>query len=242
MSLWQRFRFVPIVAVAWVPPVHVLGQEPVGPAHRPAAPAAENQQAPADPAPEAAVAQETPERPGSKPGRPAPEAKPVPRARPAAEAPPAPAAAPPRGERVNVRVDLKIRAQKGSSAPVEKTLSLVTVGDNSRTAIRTKSSIPFTVGSGPGGGIHYQSLSLNADGKALVEGRRIAVMLTLDYEFATQAREGEVEGRAAGVVTSSVQNVIQAVLEDGKALVVSDQMDAATDYRVTVEAKATILR
>jgi hypothetical protein len=125
---------------------------------------------------------------------------------------------------------------------VEKTLSLVTVGDNSRTAIRTKSSIPFRTAPTPAFGIQYQTFSLNADAHALVDGRRITVTLTLDYEFANQAHEGEGEGRAAGTVTFSVTNMIQAVLEDGQPLAVSDQMDAASDYRVTVEAKATILR
>jgi len=240
MFSWKALRFLFAIAILCAPG-HALGQEPIGLEAPPAATLAASQQPAPEPAPAAPVVGEAREKTGAKPARPAPQAKPAPGAGPAAEATPA-ATRGPRGEYVNVRVDLKIRAQKGASAPVEKTLALVTVGDNSRTAIRTKSSIPFSVGTKPNGGVQYQSLSLNADARARVEGRRIAVMLTLDFEFVTQAREGEVEGRAAGTVTSSVQNVIQAVFEDGKPLVVSDQVDAATDYRVTVEAKATILR
>jgi hypothetical protein len=243
MSLWKALGFVVVVGTLHGgATVGALAQDAVRGGAAPAALAtlAEGQQPVPEPAPEAPVAAEPRESPASKPGRLPSPAKSAPRARTGSEVPPAPAA--PLGERVNVRVDLKIRAQKGSSPPVEKTLALVTIGDNSRTAIRTGSSIPFNNGPKPDSGIHYQSLALNADARALVEGRRVAVELTLDFAFATQAREGEVEGRAAGTVTLSVQNVIRAVLEDGKPLVVSDQVDAASDYRVTVEAKATILR
>jgi hypothetical protein len=210
MSLWKTLRFVVVVAT-------VCG----------VATLAESQQPAPEPAPEGPVAAEARESPSPKPGRPAPAAKAAPRERPAGEAPPAPAAPP--GERVNVRVDIKIRAQRGSGAPVEKTLALVAIGDNSRTSVRTASTVPFPTG-----------VSLKADVRATVEGRRILVALSLDYTFATQAVEGE--GRAAGTQTSSVQNEIRAVLDDGKPLVVSDQVDAGGDYRVTVEAKATILR
>jgi hypothetical protein len=237
MSLWKAFSFLSGVALGLAPiPVHP-GQEAPGPDAPPAAIALAESQQPPEPVPETPAAP----KPGARPARPAPEARPAPRAQPAPDAPPAPSRGS-RGEHVNVRVDLKIRAQKGSRPPVEKTLALVTVGDNSRTAIRTKSSVPFNVGPKSNEGIQYQSLSLNADARVLVEGSRVAADLTLEYEFATQAHEGEVEGRAAGTVTSSVQNAIRALLEDGKPLVVSDQVDAATDYRVTVEAKATILR
>jgi hypothetical protein len=241
MSSWKILRRVVLTAtLGGGAMVGALAQGAAGAEPSPGAhpTLAEGQEPVPEPAPETPVAAEPGVTP--RPGRPAPTAKPAPEARPAGEPRPAPTAS--RGERVNVRVDLKIRAQNGSRPPVEKTLALVTVGDNSKTAIRTKSSIPFRYASSPAAGIQYQSLSLNADARAFVEGRRITVMLTLDYEFATQAHEGEVEGRAAGPVTSSVQNVIQAVLQDGLPLVVSDQVDAASDYRVTVEAKATILR
>jgi hypothetical protein len=232
MSLRKALRFLPAVALIFAP-VQALGQDPVGlDAPPPAIALAESQRPTPEPAPETPAAP----KPGAGPARPGPAARPL----PAAEASPAPSRGP-RGEHDNVRVDLKIRAQKGSRPPVEKTLALVTVGDNSRTAIRTKSNVPFSAGKSDEG-IRYQSLSLNADARVLVEGKRVAAELTLEYEFATQAHEGEVEGRAAGTVTSSVQNAIRALLEDGKPLVVSDQVDAASDYRVTVEAKATILR
>jgi hypothetical protein len=239
MSLSKAVRFVIVAAMVW-------GGATVAPAHEAvrgdASPTAEPQEPVAEPAPDAPVAGEGPASPSPRPGRPAPPAKAAPRVRPAAEAqlapatPPAPAVA--QGEQVNVRVDLKIRAQRGSATPVEKILALVVIGDDSRTAVRTASSVPFPVGGS--GNFQYRDLSLNADVRAIVGGRRIRVALSLDYNFAIQATEGE--GRGAGPTTSSVRNEIRAVLEDGKALVVSDQVDAASDYRVTVEAKATILR
>jgi hypothetical protein len=235
MSSWKSLRCVVLTVALGGGVTAALAQDVAGTETSLGAPTTltERQQPVPEPASEAPVPAE-PRESTPRPGRQAPPAKAAPEARPASNAS--------HGERVNVRVDLKIRAQNGSRPPVEKTLALVTVGDNSKTAIRTKSSIPFRYAPSPAAGVQYQSLSLNADARAFVEGRRITVMLTLDYEFATQAHEGEVEGRAAGPVTSSVQNVIQALLEDGLPLVVSDQVDAASDYRVTVEAKATILR
>jgi hypothetical protein len=221
MSSWKTLRFAVLIAtlcgcvmVGALAP-EATGGEPVPSAH---ATLVDGQQPVSDPAPEPPA--EPRETPTPKPGRPSPEAKPA-----------------TRGEQVNVRVDLKIRAQRGSAAPVEKILALVVIGDDSRTAVRTSSSVPFPMG---GTSFQYRDLSLNADVRAIVGGRHIRVALTLDYNFAIQATEGD--GRASGPTTSSVRNEIRAVLEDGKPLVVSDQVEAASDYRVTVEAKATILR
>jgi hypothetical protein len=78
---------------------------------------------------------------------------------------------------------------------------------------------------------------LNADVRATVDGKRILLALTLSYTILATAASPDL---LPPVV--NMNNDGRTVLEDGKPLIVSEQVDAATDHRLVVEAKATILR
>jgi hypothetical protein len=167
------------------------------------------------------------------PGRPA--AKPAPPAAPAPPAPPLEAGPGPfrKGETVNVRVDLRLKTSVGGNVVSDRPLTVVTVGDGSRTAIRSSSDLMVKAGTSS----QNRTLGLNADVRATVDRSRILVALVLNYGFLTTAASPD---QLPPFV--NMNSDVRIVLEDGKALVVSDQLDAASDYRLIVEAKATVLR
>src|SRR5260221_12989793 len=107
MSLRKTLQLVAVVAVA-MGGVNVGALAQDG-ARSDASPAlAASQEPPPEPAPEAPGAAAPHEAPSPKPGRPAVAPKSAPGPRPPGETPPP---AGPRGEHVNVRIELKIRAQ-----------------------------------------------------------------------------------------------------------------------------------
>ena len=180
--------------------------------------------------PEAPAAPAAPRAPG-KPAKPATPGTPAPAVAPAPPEPPARIA---KGEAVNVRVDLRLRTQSGSSTTSERTLSVVAVGDGSKTAVRSGSDVPIPTGAG--GAFQYRNVGLTADVRVIVE-KRVQLSLTLSYNYLATTPAAD-----KPVTIGSMTSEIRALLEDGKPLVISDQVDAATDQRLIVEAKATILR
>ena len=82
-----------------------------------------------------------------------------------------------------------------------------------------------------------RNLFINADVRATVDGKRIYLALTLSYNFLAPA-----PGPDQLPPTVNMNWDGRAVLDDGKSLVMSDQVDAATNHRLVVEAKATIQR
>jgi hypothetical protein len=114
-------------------------------------------------------------------------------------------------------------------------LTVVAVGDGSKTAVRSGGEVPIPTSPG-GASFQYRNVGLNADVRVVVE-KRVQLSLTLSYTFlaATTAPD---KPPTVGTMTSE----IRALLDDGKPLVISDQVDAATEQRLIVEAKATILR
>lgn len=159
----------------------------------------------------------------------------------------APAPAGPRtpGQNVNVRIDITITDQAGSNAPITKTLNVI-AADRESGSIRSKveiprpHSIPGSAGQTPAiVSYNYVSLPLNVDVRPeLVEGGRIRARLILNYQTTSAPKAGSGEPHSTSEVTATVI----AVLENGKPLVVSQSADAATDRKVIVELKATILK
>jgi hypothetical protein len=170
----------------------------------------------------------------SESGQPAPaEAQPP--------AKPAPVLEPPRRPVIlpavpNVRVDLTIIDQAGSEAPVKKTLSVIAASGNGG-SVRSKVAVALPNMEGSPVKFRYEDLPLNVDVRPeIAENGRIRTRLILNYETFRIAEQG------GGAGVRSVVTVDQWVmLENGKPTTVSQSADAATDRKVSVELKATIL-
>ena len=138
---------------------------------------------------------------------------------PAPQAPAAVQAPPPRSaaQLANIRIELTIVDQRSDAAGAPKTVTML-VEDRQSGRIRT----------GRG------NTSLNVDGRPeiLREGR---IRVNLSLEYAPQ----DSPDRAA---PTPIQESLTALLEDGKALVVSQSADPSGDRKVRLEVKATIVK
>jgi hypothetical protein len=165
--------------------------------------------------------------------------QPTPLATPATPKPlktPEAARRPPIPQGPNVRVEITISDQAGSDAPVKKTLSVI-VADGHNGSVRSKVTV---VVPGPAGtAARYEDLPLNVDVKAdIMENSFIRTWLILNYETFNTTRDSNAGGAVRSIVTGNQT----MMLENGKPLIVSQSADAATDRKVTLELKATILR
>lgn len=145
---------------------------------------------------------------------------------------------------MNVKVDLTITDQSGSNAPIVKTLSLVQAsGFNG--AIRTRNVVHVPAPKADAGtmtppsfGPTFESLPLNIDARPDVldlQTGKIRLHLQLNYSTLGASTD-------KGPRNSEVTKDIRVVLENGKPLIISQSADAASDRKVTVEVKATILK
>jgi hypothetical protein len=137
----------------------------------------------------------------------------------------------------NVRVEITITDQAGSDTPVKKTLNVI-AQDRHDGSVRSKVKV---VVPGPVVGgtktISYEDLPLNVDVRAeVMDNGLIRTRLILNYETVNPGTE---TGTAAHSVVTANQIVM---LENGKPMIVSQSADAATDRKVSVELKATILK
>jgi hypothetical protein len=145
--------------------------------------------------------------------------------------------APSRPPGPNVRVEITITDQAGSNTPVKKTLSVI-AHDRYEGSIRSK--VTVVVPGRPVGekqSIGYEELPLNVDIRAeVMDNGLIRTRLILNYETVNPGTE---LGTASRSIVTANQMVM---LENGKPMIVSQSADAATDRKVTVELKATVLR
>jgi hypothetical protein len=160
--------------------------------------------------------------------------------------PPAPAVAPPIAKPMvlipalrNIQVEITIIDQVGSEPPLKKTISLI-AADRGSGSIR--SNVTIAVPRQPPGpdpkNYVFEELPLNVDIRPEVteDKNRIRARLILNYETSYASKTS---GMPA---VKSVLTVDQHVmLDNGKPMVVSQSADAATDRKVSVELKATIL-
>jgi len=147
---------------------------------------------------------------------------------PAPPAPPGPPKAP--GQLVNIRVDVTVTDQVSGKPQVSRTLS-VTAADGQNASVRSNLVVPA------GNGVIPTGFSLDAMPR-IAEGARIRLELVLDYN-STDATGTESGGPRS---PSSIRVRQEVILENGKPLVIAQPVDAMTDRKVTVEAKATILK
>lgn len=128
----------------------------------------------------------------------------------------------------NVRIDLTITDQRGEGTALSKTMT-VTVIDGGMGRIRTNGEVRTPIGN--------RSVILNVDvqPKVMRDGK---VRLDLSIEYRPVAGDAETEKSS----TPGLNEMIGVLLEDGRSMVLSQSADPATDRKVKVEAKATILK
>jgi len=168
--------------------------------------------------------------------------KPVPAAKPETTKPetknePAkPVVIPTEGMPVNVRLEITITDQRGDAAPIVKTVTK-TVADRSWIRIRTGADVQTKLG--------FRPVVLNIDSFPSIiptspgsnmPSNKLRVDLTIEYR--PVAGEADTEKST----TPTINESLRIILEDGKSMVISQSADPATDRKVKVEAKATILK
>jgi hypothetical protein len=142
---------------------------------------------------------------------------------------------PPRpvGQPVNVRVDVTITDQRGGSAPLKKTVSVVVADGRSG---RIRSSAEYA---------NIPPVPLNVDAEAeIVSEGKIRVMVNLQYDLPGAASgSNETMSASAGPLRRTlIQENLPLVLENGKVLLAAQSADPVGDRQVTIEVKATVLR
>jgi hypothetical protein len=132
----------------------------------------------------------------------------------------------------NVRLELTITDQRTEGPPVTKTVSATVVADRSPVRIRTSGAVRTPMGN--------RDVVLNVDAMpTLVNVNNVTkVRISLTIEYRPVALESDTEKTS----TPSINEQLTAVLEDGKPLLISQSADPATDRKVKIEVKATILR
>ena len=190
----------------------------------PAAPQiAEGPQAP--PPPQAPQTPQAPQAP--RPAR-------VPRASTGEAPTPAPAATPtpvprPKGQSVNLRLEFTVTDQAGTAPPVRKTITMF-VADGEAGRIRTNAEV-FRKNTSPA------MVPLSVDAYPEIEGSRIRLRASLDYQLLSPAPEPDVPAGKTSIAQS-----VTSILENGVSTVISQSADPLTDRKVTLEVKATIIR
>ena len=204
------------------------------PARAPAAPqVAVPASAAAPAAPQTAAPARVPEparqTPAPAPARPAaPAPRPVAPAQPAA---PAVVSAIDLSDRqlVNIRIDVAVSEEGGSSPPTRRTVSL-TLADRQGGSVRTTNPFTNVVSPLPGNvpdGPTRPGPRMNLDAFPMLQkDGRVQAQITLDYGI-------------PGVGTSIK---VEPLLESGKPLVASQSIDPLSDRRITVEITATVLK
>lgn len=166
-----------------------------------------------------------------------PAQKPPAQVKSAQEKPPAaPARAANEGLPFNVRLEITITDQRGAGEPIVKTITK-TGADRSMIRIRTGADVQTKLG--------FRPVVLNIDSVpriiptspgSFTPSTKLKVDLTIDYRPVAGEADSE------KTTTPSINEMLTIILEDGKSMVISESADPATDRKVKVEAKATILK
>jgi hypothetical protein len=160
---------------------------------------------------------------------------------------PPPTPPPPIGM-ANVKMDITITDQAGTSKPTIKTINVI-VADRANNQIRSQVYYPVATrtriaanDSRTGQEVvdqkwRTEELPLNIDLRAdVIDATRVRTRLVLNYRTVTESTT--LDGQPAR--TSMVTEEVSTILESGKPTIISQSADAATDRKVTVEVKAVI--
>jgi hypothetical protein len=173
---------------------------------------AKQQQPP--PPPQSASGQEKPAIPPSPAPQPAPA--PTPRAF---------------GQPVAVRIELTITDQVGTAAPVKKTMTMM-AADGERASVRSMNRAMGQSGA-----------QFNVDAKPMLTQDKIRLELSISYDASETPMPGTPEKAEKAVSWSTtLQESMGVILENGKPTVISQSADPRTDRKVSVEVRATILK
>ena len=131
---------------------------------------------------------------------------------------------PPLGQPVNIKLDLTITDQTGPGDPIRKVVTLV-VADRHSGSIRSTGSVRS-----------QGRVQINVDARPqILQSGAIRLTLGLEYNPRTLGNDSPTEW-------SSLNEQIGVVLQPGKALVVSQAADPASDRKISVEVLASILK
>jgi hypothetical protein len=128
---------------------------------------------------------------------------------------------------VNVQVEITLADQLGTAAPDKRVVSML-IADAALGRIRS------TVG----GGIVVANIEpgavLNIDARPeILDGDRIALELTIEYRPATTD---------SGKRLAQLHEMLTAILQNGKPLLISQAADPVSDRKMTVEVRASIVK
>jgi hypothetical protein len=137
---------------------------------------------------------------------------------------------------VNIRVEFTLSDQRGATAPVKRTVSMI-VADGRTGQIRSQSEV-FGLGANPNVPLNIDtSPELIADGKV-----RLSFNLQYDWPAPIEQNDSTRNPPRGTVIKTSMHDSISLILENGKPMVVAQSADPIGDRQVTVEVKATVLR
>jgi hypothetical protein len=156
--------------------------------------------------------------------------------KPAIQPSPAPAPAPapaPRsfGQPVAVRIELTITDQVGTAAPVKKTMTMM-AADGERVSVRSMNRTPGQNGA-----------QFNVDAKPMLTQDKIRLDLSISYDAPETPQPGTPEkAEKAASWSTTLQESMGVIVENGKPTLISQSADPRTDRKVSVEVRATILK
>lgn len=153
---------------------------------------------------------------------------------------PAPDSRPAPGAPVNIRYDVTIRDEGGGGPATRRTVSLVVQANNVPGAVRSIGHLPAShplaaaqaIGTGPAS--HPLAIPLNVDVRGTISPNgRIPSRVTVEYQpFWPEAK----------TLPSSVRAQVDAALDDGRLMLLSQAVDPISDRRTIIEVTATVLK
>jgi hypothetical protein len=163
-----------------------------------------------------------------------PDQTPKPQARPEQPAPDQPRQ--PVGQMVNVRIEMTITDQTGPGEPARKMVTMV-VADRHNGSIRTSGFVDTPRG--------RRDVVINADARpAVLKDGLIQLDLGLQYQPTGSAPVPPSPG--AGPVPDPAQTGlnerISTIMENGRSMLISQASDPASDRRISLDVKATIVK
>ena len=145
------------------------------------------------------------------------------------------------GQPVNVRLDLTITDQTGPGEPTRKTVTML-LSDRQSGSIRSRGQVRVA-------GRGWENVTINVDARPVIlrEGS-IRVEFGLEYQ---PRGAGDTPPPAGGTgptipplepASSNLNQRLSVILDSGKPLVISQAADPASDRRISVELKATVMK